>query len=192
MDVQLACSLGVNPFFRDAPTKQEMADVGPPKLTMRHCNIRLEEKITVRDGTSLEIRQCRISGRELAIAVSPWANTVVIEGNTIRKFDRGIAIQRFSDPTFDPSAQIKIINNLLEDIKYAVYEQTDERHDQKLKIKGTDRLELSGNQWNGIGNDDGFDDPNVMYHIEGDHCDYPSDSVFDEFDHFAVDFGSNR
>ena len=182
MDVVLACGLGDNPFHREPPIQQDLSAVGPPKLTIRHCNVKIESYergISVRQGTSLEIQHCTISGQRygVAIEVSPWANTVVIEDNTIKNFDSGISIQRFSDPMSDPCAQIKIINNVFEDVYYAVYEQTDERHTQQLKIKGTDRYELRGNRRRGR-DIDKLNDPNMIHHIKGDHCEYPSDSDF--------------
>ena len=166
----------------------DLRAAGARKLTLRHCDVRMDDKIKVNNLGSLDMQHCTVKCRLgpdtplidselLAVEMSPWANEVNIRNNTFMGFKRGIAIQRHypirheipDNP--DDLANINIEDNVFEDInEYAVVERTDQRRDQTIQIKGTDRCMLCGNTGSSR-----IPDPNVLHHVEGEFFSYLSD-----------------
>ena len=168
---------------------ENLTAVGARKLTLRHCDVQIGNKIKVNNLGSLDMQQCTVKCQLkpdtptiisdlLAVEISPWANQVDIRNNTFKGFKRAIAIQRhypfrhsIPDNPDDLAENINIEDNVFEDIaEYAVVERTDFRRNQSVKIKGTDRYRLRGN----IGASE-IPNPNVLHHVEGDFRSYLSD-----------------
>ena len=152
---------------------EKQSIVGARTLTMKNCDIQCKDPIMVDHLGNLNMRHCRVrSGRPrkwLAIEISPWAGNVNIRDNTIRDFERGIAIQRYNaDPRAFGLAEISIEYNVFEDIsEYAVVERTDNRRLQSIKIKGTDRCRLRGNE-----GAPKLPDPNTLFHINEEYMEW--------------------
>ena len=86
------------------------------KVVLSHCTVNLHGSIYVESGSSLEITDCRLSGKSKsdAIYISPSATRVKIARNTFKDFNHAVKVERGQTASVLQTVKIEITDNEFE------------------------------------------------------------------------------